>query len=274
MRIRISSKAIVGIVGLLVWNQCILSVKAVQDISDNSKDLQDSEINDVGSLIKNIQIETAKDGTLVDENHSTLLEIVFDMLENQGEPNLKSFTLPINSEYEISAGTWHYGASFKGGYHLGIDFALPISSDVKAVSDGIIIATSNACMTIGHLGNSCGYPGTEGGGNQIYLLTKVKETCYIIKYLHLRQDSLISVGAYVKQNDKIGEIGSSGNSSGPHLHIEVIRIKEKSLNEFLDNWDGDLSFQMGFGQSGYEDRCEVNLEEPCREKPEVIFGLD
>ncbi len=254
--------------------QSILSIQAAQVISKDPEDSQENEISEIGNLVKQIRMEASKDGTLADEDHQILKMIDLTMLENQEEANQDQFVLPIRSNYTISAGTWHYGTSFYEGFHLGVDFALPISTVVHAVSDGVVVAAANACPTDGYLGSNCGNPGTEGGGNQIYLLTKVKGTCYIIKYLHLKQDSLISVGAVVKQNDKIGEIGSSGNSSGPHLHIEMIRLEEKHLWEFLKDWDGDLSFHIGFGQIGYENRCEVKSDSPCREKPEILLGLN
>lgn len=271
---KIRNKIMIISAGLLLWSKSILSVSALQDLSDNPQNSQEEEISEFGSIIRQIPIEASKDGTLVDENHQTLKKVVFDMLENQLQFNQNSFILPVESGYEISAGTWHYGASLYYGYHLGIDFAMPVSTDVTAVSDGIVVASSNSCPTDGYLGSSCGNPGTEGGGNQVYLLTKVNDLCYIIKYLHLKKDSPVPVGAVVKQGDKIGEIGSSGNSSGPHVHVEVFRIEENNFREFLNHWDGDLSFSLGFGKMGYENRCTVKSEAPCREKPESVFDLE
>lgn len=46
-------------------------------------------------------------------------------------------------------------------------------------------------------------------------------------YAHMKEDSYLSVGRYVNANQKLGSIGNTGFSTGPHLHFEV-RIYEKN----------------------------------------------
>ncbi len=246
-------------------------VFASQEIPRDSKN--SDELIEDRKIFQKMNLEGTMDGTLVDGEHETLKRMTLEFLEQRSDKLPNDFCLPIKSGFNISSGTWHYGSSYYGRYHLGVDFAAPISTEVVAVADGVIIGKSNACPTVGKLRNMCGYPGTEGGGNQLYLLTKVENTCYVVKYLHLKQDSLLSIGSLVKQGEKIAEVGSSGNSSGPHVHVEIFRLKEETMSDFLNEWDGNLSFHIGFGKEGFENRCSVKKDAPCREKPEDILNL-
>jgi murein DD-endopeptidase MepM/ murein hydrolase activator NlpD len=94
--------------------------------------------------------------------------------------------------------------------HTGVDFAVPMGTPVKAVADGEII-----------------FAGWAGGyGNAIQVLhggaDKISTT-----YNHLSQ-ILIRSGP-VKKNQVIGKVGSTGNSTGPHLHFEV-RVNTERLS--------------------------------------------
>ncbi len=66
-------------------------------------------------------------------------------------------------------------------------------------------------------------------------------------------------------------MGSSGNSSGSHLHIEVYKLGNDSINDFINDWDGDLSFGCGWGTSALNRLCS-NSGAPCRMRPEDALG--
>ncbi len=89
--------------------------------------------------------------------------------------------------------------------HLGVDYAAPSGTPVQAVGDGVII--------------KAGYYG--GAGRMV----KIKHnSVYTTAYLHLsRFTKQVKVGAYVKQRDIIGFVGSSGLSTGPHLDFRFWR---------------------------------------------------
>jgi murein DD-endopeptidase MepM/ murein hydrolase activator NlpD len=83
--------------------------------------------------------------------------------------------------------------------HYGIDYAAPVGTPVLAIGDGRVIQTSY-----------------EGGSGRMVRI--VHNSVYSTAYLHLsRFGSGIAPGAYVKQGDIIGYVGSSGLSTGPHL---------------------------------------------------------
>ncbi|MEA5018062.1 MAG: peptidoglycan DD-metalloendopeptidase family protein [Erysipelotrichaceae bacterium] len=173
----------------------------------------------------------------------------------------------------ISASTWYYPPSFGGGVHLGIDVAASVGTTVKAVANGVVLYRANACATMGYLGSTCGYPGSTGGGNQIYLLVAVGNKTYAIKYLHLEKDSPIAIGTIVSAGDKIGNVGSSGNSSGAHVHIEIFYLGTRSISYYADNWNGDMSFGAGWGSAALSKTCEnTNDSPPCRLAPRSLLG--
>jgi murein DD-endopeptidase MepM/ murein hydrolase activator NlpD len=87
-------------------------------------------------------------------------------------------------------------------FHTGIDFADPFGTPVRAAADGIVVAAAT---------------GRIGYGNYIILAHgQGVETLYG----HL--DALtVALGDKVVQGQVVGREGSSGFSTGPHLHFEV-----------------------------------------------------
>lgn len=183
-------------------------------------------------------------------------------------PSSSGFLRPVSGG-RISAGTWAYP---NGATHLGTDFAPGGGVAIRAAGNGVIIKSADGCPSIGGLGNSCGEAqgGSRGGGNQVYLLTKIGDTLYAIKYLHMQQGSPIAQNSNVLQGDTIGRVGSSGNSSGNHVHVEVFKLGSMSLYEYIESWNGDLAFGTGWGESGLGTTC-ANRGAPCRMRPEEVF---
>ena len=99
--------------------------------------------------------------------------------------------------------------------HKGTDFAAPMGTPVMASGDGIIKKAS-----------WCG-----GGGNCI----KIKHnSVYETIYAHLSKFAKISkVGQRVRQGQIIGYVGSTGKSTGPHLHYEVVKNGKKINSQTL-----------------------------------------
>ncbi|WP_327029467.1 peptidoglycan DD-metalloendopeptidase family protein [Micromonospora sp. NBC_01740] len=71
------------------------------------------------------------------------------------------------------------------------------------------------------------YPGTvafagwtSGGGNMV---TLSHASGYQTRYLHMAQPAAVALGQQVGQGQVLGYVGSTGNSTGPHLHFEIRR---------------------------------------------------
>tara|TARA_X000001036_G_scaffold238233_1_gene222205 strand:+ start:264 stop:1556 length:1293 start_codon:yes stop_codon:yes gene_type:complete len=95
--------------------------------------------------------------------------------------------------------------------HRGTDFAAPMGTPIMASGDGII--------------KKAGWCG--GGGNCVWIR---HNSTYETVYAHMSKfASGIRSGIRVKQGQIIGFVGSTGKSTGPHLHYEVI-VNGKRIN--------------------------------------------
>ena len=99
--------------------------------------------------------------------------------------------------------------------HRGTDFAAPMGTPIMASGDGVIVKAG-----------WCG-----GGGNCV----KIKHnSVYQTIYAHMSKFSnKVKKGMRVKQGQIIGYVGSTGKSTGPHLHYEVIENGKKINSQTL-----------------------------------------
>ena len=99
--------------------------------------------------------------------------------------------------------------------HKGTDFAAPLGTPIMASGDGIV--------------QKAGWCG--GGGNCV----KIKHnSTYSTVYAHMSKFARgIKQGVRVKQGQTIGYVGSTGKSTGPHLHYEVIKNKKQINSQTL-----------------------------------------
>ncbi|MFE6288313.1 transglycosylase family protein [Streptomyces sp. NPDC057877] len=93
------------------------------------------------------------------------------------------------------------GSSWSKGYHTGVDFPVPTGTSVKSVAAGQVVSAG--------WGGSFGYEVVVRHGDGRYS-----------QYAHLSAIS-VKAGQQVGAGQRIGRSGSTGNSSGPHLHFEV-----------------------------------------------------
>ena len=122
-------------------------------------------------------------------------------------------------------------------YHTGVDIGMPEGTEILAGHDGTVTLAGNAggyglCVAI------------EGEAYEGHTLTT--------KYGHCSQ-ILVSVGQEVKAGDVIAKVGNTGNSTGPHLHLEVL-VDGQYLNPLYFADTGDTSErhlpEVGSGGTG------------------------
>ncbi len=99
--------------------------------------------------------------------------------------------------------------------HRGTDFAAPMGTPIMASGDGVVVKAG-----------WCG-----GGGNCV----KIKHnSVYQTIYAHMSKfANRVKSGVRVKQGQIIGYVGSTGKSTGPHLHYEVIENGKKINSQTL-----------------------------------------
>jgi murein DD-endopeptidase MepM/ murein hydrolase activator NlpD len=106
--------------------------------------------------------------------------------------------LPIKNG-KITTPFGKIGKHWSSGKHLGVDFACKIGTPILAVADGKITNSTWG----------------KAYGKQI---VQQVEGGFVI-YAHLNA-LRVKPGATVKKGQVIGESGNTGNSTGPHLHLE------------------------------------------------------
>lgn len=97
----------------------------------------------------------------------------------------------------------------RSGAHTGLDIGAASGSNIYAVADGVV----KYAGSMGSYGNLVIV--SHGNGVETY-------------YAHCSR-ILVSVGQQVSSGDNIALVGSTGNSTGPHLHLEV-RINDSPVN--------------------------------------------
>ncbi|GAA3073527.1 hypothetical protein GCM10020254_16700 [Streptomyces goshikiensis] len=93
------------------------------------------------------------------------------------------------------------GSSWSSGYHTGVDFPVPTGTTVKSVGSGQIV--------------SAGWAGAYG-----YQVVIRHSDGRYSQYAHLSALS-VKAGQQVSGGQRIGRSGSTGNTTGPHLHFEM-----------------------------------------------------
>lgn len=103
----------------------------------------------------------------------------------------------------VSSGYGDRADPFTGerAHHDGVDVAAPQGSNVHAAADGIVSRVEDA-SDYGHLVVVRHASGTE------------------TRYAHLEASS-VEVGQQIRAGEILGQVGSTGRSTGPHLHFEV-----------------------------------------------------
>lgn len=139
--------------------------------------------------------------------------------ENAARKTGGSWTWPVPGYTKItSAFGWRIHPVYRyKKFHSGIDIAAPLGAKVVAARSGTVILVSAPVQGRNYGGSGYGnYIVIDHGDGKATL------------YGHLKQTE-VKVGEEVNAGDRIGLIGSTGTSTGPHLHFEV-RVKGATVN--------------------------------------------
>jgi murein DD-endopeptidase MepM/ murein hydrolase activator NlpD len=140
------------------------------------------------------------------EHESTASAVVHRLAHTTaGCDNLAAgpWTLPVHAHYELTSPFGLRVSPTEGvtEAHTGQDFAAPAGTPALAVSSGRV-----------------SFVGWDGGyGN----LVRIRHAGGVETFYGHLSSTSVTVGQKVKAGQQIGEVGTTGNSTGPHLHLEV-----------------------------------------------------
>jgi len=165
--------------------------------------------------VENIRLPTSVkemiDGTSEDQILSEK-KLNYEILSQVTETRLPHcWTAPITSTSASGFAKPRYLENGHFYYHTGTDLRAPSNTPIKAASDGIVAFAKHQTIP----GNMIVIDHGQG---------------VFSRYMHLKQ-FLVNVGDKVSQGQVIGKSGSTGRSTGPHLHWEIV-WKESFVDAF------------------------------------------
>ncbi len=162
----------------------------------------------------------------------------------------------------------HYGMRIHPVYktqkmHRGTDLVAKEGSSINSFASGIVV----------HVGTSSSW------GN--YVVVDHGQG-YFSLYAHIKDDGIkVKVGQKVGDGQQLGEVGSTGVSTGPHLHLEVGKAKDKWAFLSKENRDetrtnpaaiGDLETFLHPEKNGEDSSEEAVKESEVKDKEGNVVG--
>lgn len=190
---------------------CVADFSTAESIVEKLKEKESNNINDI-SIVKSYDTEL-KDFTSTEDAVSKLYEekpivvattptitatSVSRKMSFQQLPISVSFIRPISGTITSRFGSI---SRVRTGAHTGLDIATKAGTPIAAAASGTVIYS--------------GYQGSLG------YLVKISHGNGIETYYGHCSQLYAKVGQYVNQGDIIAAVGSTGNSTGPHLHLEI-----------------------------------------------------
>ena len=182
------------------------------------------KVNEVTKNINKTQIQEDNNQTDTEDNKEESKNLAIGGADNSEEinnipltqeeqdivdiKNTTSFIKPIEGIISSEYGIRENATGNIPKNHTGIDIAANIGTKIKSATNGEVILDS------------------EQGDYGKHLKIKIGDV--IIIYAHCNS-LYVKKGDNVIQGQEIAEVGSTGNSTGPHLHFEII-IKDRTIN--------------------------------------------
>lgn len=146
----------------------------------------------------------------VDVRSETLAVLESQLLEDRIKKSLLPTSLPVQSQWNASGFGWRVDPfTGEAAIHEGVDFTAEIGTPIKAAAAGVVVNVERHpqygnMVEIDH-------------GNDL-----------TTRYAHASK-IFVKQGALVRRGQKIAEVGTTGRSTGPHLHYET-RIDDEPVD--------------------------------------------
>lgn len=140
-----------------------------------------------------------QNGTVSDEHARSIKRRV----KGEGDGSGRRHVFPVQGPHNYGGSGSRYGAPRAGHSHGGQDVAAALGTPLVAVHDGVVSANRY-----------------QAGGAGFYLVIRGDEGLDSV-YMHMREAGIVRDGQRVTAGQRIGYVGSTGGSTGPHLHFEL-----------------------------------------------------
>ena len=169
-----------------------------ENISQTDESISKAEAEE--QALKEAQIEANKK---VDEAAKEL-----DAALNAANQAYGNASIQCSLDFGRPLATYKYVSCYFGGNgHRGTDYAAPGGTEIYAVSGGVVTAAA--------------YHYSWGYYVQVYRGKDDNGNSYSTLYAHMNSAPIVSVGQSVSKGQRLGYVGSTGNSTGNHLHLEM-----------------------------------------------------
>ena len=169
-----------------------------ENISQTDESISKAEAEE--QALKEAQIEANKK---VDEAAKEL-----DAALNAANQAYGNASIQCSLDFGRPLATYKYVSCYFGGNgHRGTDYAAPGGTEIYAVSGGVVTAAA--------------YHYSWGYYVQVYHGKDDNGNSYSTLYAHMNSAPIVSVGDSVSKGQTLGYVGSTGTSTGNHLHLEM-----------------------------------------------------
>lgn len=207
---------------IAVANQTVETVNTKEEAEELVKQLKENELDNVDlSIIEKYTEEAEKiEATSLEIAKSTIEEKVekkAEEMQKQKEeqerlekmPSINGIKLAVQPISGVITSRYGVSSRLRKSTHTGLDIAASTGTPIKVIADGTVTCAS--------------YQGSYGK------LVKIDHGNGLETWYGHTSKMYVSVGQKVTAGDVIALVGSTGNSTGPHLHLEI-RINGEHVN--------------------------------------------
>ncbi len=198
-------------------NESQLALKSLSKAANDSTKTIVTELNKIG-IVTNISSSDmaavggpfipAKTDDMIDSLGNKANEVIISLERfNEAKKTIRHIPvfMPLSGQYRLSSAYGNRVDPFgrQKAFHSGMDFAAPKGSLVSSAGAGVVV-----------------FSGRKGGYG---IVVEIKHANGLLtRYAHLSA-SLVKIGQSINMGEAIAKVGSTGRSTGAHLHFEIRR---------------------------------------------------